>query len=81
MHLYIMLHVASVYTSLQYWYGAGVSNVMHSSKVIDCHVHSLRAISYSINFCILNDVLFLLKFSVASTEGLQHVLQPLQTGT
>ena len=35
MNLYIM-HVASVYIALQYWYGTAVSHVMHLSNVIDC---------------------------------------------
>ena len=33
-------------------------------------MHSLHAISYTIDFCILNDILFLSKLSVASTEGM-----------
>ena len=63
MNLYIMQHVASVYTALQHWYlsyGAGILHVVHSCKEIDCcagliPVHSLHAISYTIKFCVRND--------------------------
>ena len=33
-------------------------------------MYSLHAISYTIKFCIINDILFLLKLIAASTDGL-----------